>query len=351
MSNISLHDRALSHLYRYRFTKQDIEYGAPFEISQDGVATALGISRSHASILLKKMVENGELTTWHSYIRDASRPVKRMVYHITERGKTVYRERAEDLKGQGIDIENIVGESYDEERLTREEKDLLGCICVLNTNLYFNELGSRIPNILCRPTGEVYIKDAIKRRILDRCTESDLQRWHSLAADWCIDHDRSICDRLFHLNQAGRDREAIHILKSGELDISESDISEVSSIIFDLAKRHKDIELMKMAARTSIDSGDLDMAAMIVTSITRYDPVIGSQLMSEILFMRGLYQDSIDLLKRNARKCWESEMITGMCLYGMDRIEEAKDHLEIARLLMLEKGNLSRMDVLLGYEA
>ena len=349
MSSISLHDKALTHLFRYRFTRPEIEFGAPFEISQDGVATALRISRSHASIILKKMVDSGELEVTHSYVKSTSKPVKRMIYHVTEKGKSVYHEREEDLRSDGIDITKILDDSFDRDRLTDETMNFLGCMSVIRTTVFYSELDKRIPNVSCRPNGEAYIKDSVKHLILSESTDADRRLWHSLAADWCLDHHRKVSDRLFHLINAHRDREALCILKSEQTDVLMLGSPDISTAIFILAKRRKDIELMKIAARMALDSKDLDKASEIAAAISSIRPSESINLKAEILFLRGLYADAIDILERKP-KDWESEMLTGMCLYGLNRYDEAGEKMRNTRNMMLENGCVSRIDVLLGYE-
>lgn len=61
--NVSLHDKMLAHLYRYRYVRNDIEYDAPYELTQEGSGIAIGITRSHASIILARMMDKGEVST------------------------------------------------------------------------------------------------------------------------------------------------------------------------------------------------------------------------------------------------------------------------------------------------
>jgi len=349
MSCITLHDKALSHLYKYRFTRSDMEYGAPFEISQDGVATALRISRSHVSIILKKMVENGEVEIGHSYVKNSHKAIKRMVYHVTEKGKSVYMERGRDLLEEGVDISKIVDESFDKDRLNDDDRDALGSLCVLQSEFFYSELEHRVPYVSCKPTGEGFIKECVRHRLLSNSSKSDRRRWHSKAADWCMDHDRGAKERLFHLIRAGRDREAICILKSDMAEISLMKTPEMASAVYDLARRNRDIGMMKTAARLALDSNSLDKAYSIATDISLLSPSEGRNLKAENLFLRGCFEDSLDLLEGS--EGWEAMMIRGMCKYGLQRFEESKKDLESARKMMLENGSIHRMDVLLSYEA
>ena len=89
----TLHDKTLAHLHRFTYISRDIQYGAPFDITQDGIAIKLGISRSHASIVISKMMASGEVESSSSTIKKSSKMHKRKVYHLTNHGKTVYQTR------------------------------------------------------------------------------------------------------------------------------------------------------------------------------------------------------------------------------------------------------------------
>jgi hypothetical protein len=63
------------------------EYDAPFILTQDGMAEALGISRAHVSIELWKLIRAGKLE-WrmsHVSLPDGTQwPIKRRIFVLTE---------------------------------------------------------------------------------------------------------------------------------------------------------------------------------------------------------------------------------------------------------------------------
>ncbi|MBE6524685.1 MAG: hypothetical protein E7Z65_07460 [Thermoplasmata archaeon] len=90
---ITLHDKTLAHLHRFIYISRDIQYGAPFDITQDGIAMKLGISRSHVSIIISKMMAGEEVEASSSTIKKSSKMHRRKVYHLTNRGKEIYQSR------------------------------------------------------------------------------------------------------------------------------------------------------------------------------------------------------------------------------------------------------------------
>ena len=81
------------------------ELNMPYGMTQDGIATALCISRAHASIELKKILNKGLVDVYQAHVMH--RPKKINVYLLTSDG----RRRANDLvrkaKEEAIDINSL----------------------------------------------------------------------------------------------------------------------------------------------------------------------------------------------------------------------------------------------------
>ena len=81
------------------------ELNMPYGMTQDGIATALCISRAHASIELKKILNKGLVDVYQAHVMH--RPKKINVYLLTSDG----RRRANDLvrraKEEAIDINTL----------------------------------------------------------------------------------------------------------------------------------------------------------------------------------------------------------------------------------------------------
>ena len=77
--------RALLHLKQYNPEKCD--FVAPFDLTQDGIADALGITRPHASLVLKKLVQDGFAEKRLLHIRGGHR--RRHAYVISQTGVKV----------------------------------------------------------------------------------------------------------------------------------------------------------------------------------------------------------------------------------------------------------------------
>lgn len=77
-------ERILLHLSRYRW----ISAAAPYELTQDGIAQAIGRTRAHAAMELRKLLDQGmvEAPVSDHVVGGA---VKRLVYVMTPAGHGV----------------------------------------------------------------------------------------------------------------------------------------------------------------------------------------------------------------------------------------------------------------------
>jgi len=109
MSSITVQDAALLHLNRYSSATPDI-YNMPFEATQDGIATALGISRAHASIELKKLIGKKQVGSIIAHTPQSSK--KRIAYYMEQCGKSAVPKINEYMRRNNITEESVfVGQS------------------------------------------------------------------------------------------------------------------------------------------------------------------------------------------------------------------------------------------------
>ena len=217
MNVITNHDRVSAHLYRYNHIRYDIEYDAPFDLTQDGIAMRIGVSRGHSNIIIKRMMENNELIIGTATIKGSAKPIKRKIYVLSEFGKNLFRERLKELSANGQDIEELT-RSIDRHKFDdikrNAGKDMpdLGCAAVLRVKIRKEDApleSAFLPN----RNGYAVMHDVVRETILSGGSAEEIRSWHSRAADWCMDHGMPVTERLFHLINSGRDREAARIMR------------------------------------------------------------------------------------------------------------------------------------------
>ena len=87
MKDLTQAERAMMHLYRYRFFNMDVERIAPFELTQDGIGEALGISRSYASLIVGRMDREGLLRMGRSAVANDNGRNPRKIYMLSKEGE------------------------------------------------------------------------------------------------------------------------------------------------------------------------------------------------------------------------------------------------------------------------
>lgn len=96
---ITVSERILFHLGNY--VKYEDKFEVPFDVTQDGISQACGISRAHAAIELKKLRESGVVEERLSHVRRGK--ARRKVYFLTQAGKPKARDVQQYVRQNGIE--------------------------------------------------------------------------------------------------------------------------------------------------------------------------------------------------------------------------------------------------------
>lgn len=114
MSDLTVARRILLHLSL--FSRHRDEFECPREVTQKGIAAALGLSRSHVALELKALLEQGRVESGLAHVNKARS--RRKVYFLTptgERAAQGMRQRAREAAARWIDPEGEVHEGRGEE--------------------------------------------------------------------------------------------------------------------------------------------------------------------------------------------------------------------------------------------
>lgn len=100
LGSITISEKIILHLVHYQ--KLIDNYVAPIDISQDGIAVSLRISRAHAAIELKKLRESGLVIERLAHIKGGK--TKRKVYFLSPTGEQEAIKIKRYSANEGIDI-------------------------------------------------------------------------------------------------------------------------------------------------------------------------------------------------------------------------------------------------------
>lgn len=357
MEKVTLRGRILLFLSRYDHLDPNIAYGAPFEITQDGVAVSLGITRAYSSLIINRMEEEGLLEHHMATILGSRSKNKRRIYFLTGRGRREKDELVTDLEAKGLDpdelgpkqdINHCSSDTF--EGLDLEERDMIGSICLIDGKVNRDSLpkGDH-PLIQFDLSGDVLLKDSTRERILALADGETMRRWHSLAADWCTDNGVCPEERIRHLIGAGRVREARRLflnLRFGFMESPEPWMLDAAKVLCS----DRDDDLLEASARIAMELGDTDTARAMVSGLEE-GSTLRDSLTAEIALRDGMVDEALSI----ALGCYNGDSVSaialGKCMLAAGRPSEARVFLAKARRALVEEGCVFRLDEALALDA
>ncbi|UCH89351.1 MAG: AAA family ATPase, partial [Thermoplasmata archaeon] len=142
--NITIEDTIMLHLQH--FSRFQDEFEAPYDITQPGIAEAIGIRRSHVSHVMKNLREKDFVSERTAHVKDTVR--KRKIYLLTQAGISYALKLRESLEQKEV---NLVEKSGAVRSITLSEIN-----SKLNTRLSIRELIT-----LITPEGSIEAKQVI----------------------------------------------------------------------------------------------------------------------------------------------------------------------------------------------
>ncbi|MDY0247278.1 MAG: hypothetical protein RBR26_10185 [Methanosarcina mazei] len=116
-SRITITDTILLYFDRYSSKAPNV-YDVPFGTTQDGMASIVGISRAHASLELKKLIENGQVDFIHAHTPKS--PTKRKTYFLESSGLVLVPQIRERLKKDNIPEGSLFLDEFASKELRRD---------------------------------------------------------------------------------------------------------------------------------------------------------------------------------------------------------------------------------------
>ena len=355
----SLRSRVILHLAEYNHVDLDTRfYDVPFEMTQDGVAVALGISRAYASLVLGRLEKTNTVEHRVAQVRGCNKSSLRNVYRLTGQGKLEHGEIMRMLEEEGLTPEDVIlldiNHCSTEEimSLPREQLDVVGWTCVARKPIRRADLPPYSPpNMPFNVQGCVYMKPDTRRRILEASSEDDVLRYHSLASDWCMDTDLEIEERLYHLVKAHRYREAERMVTSDPSTLVERSNGDSSETLLELACATGNATVCETAARAALSNGMPERAGEAVSAATGMDECVRGALLSEAALDCGRNGEAMELALESYRGDGVTGIPLGRCMISEGRFDEARVYLSVARRSVVESGYLFELERVLAYEA
>jgi DNA-binding MarR family transcriptional regulator len=208
---ITVKERILLHLLRYTTVHPEQKFEIPHDLTQDGIATAVGITRAHVSIDLKKLMQFELVERWQAHLSGVE--AKRYVYILTPKGRTEAARLRENFEKEGINPDLYLDVKHCDPKekwdsMNREERNVFGKACVLRVAVNRKDLPGKVTGTVpVDYRGFVEIPRETADAFLKMADPYTYRTWQSWAADyWLRNGNRA--ERLYHLNKAGRNVEA-----------------------------------------------------------------------------------------------------------------------------------------------
>jgi tetratricopeptide (TPR) repeat protein len=351
-STLTVGERIILHLAQY--SKYLDSYDAPLDVSQDGIAAALRISRAHAAIELKKLKDGGEVVEKLVHIKRGK--TKRKVYFLTSPGEGRGRRIQEFADSEGIDIRPFLDLKKCKgpelwAALDEQQRAVLAQACVFRRRFAREAAPETTVSLLpVDADGMVDIPPELRVFVPGKVSPELLRQYHSRAADHWLSVG-NYRERLHHLVRAGRHREAEMLLASKGLQAmgpADRDLLSIVIAVTASTERYRG-RITYAQAEGARRAGDPDLAFLKAREL---QAMPGARERSEglivealVLRARGDLDGSMDLLGQASelsRGDVGVQCETAETLIQADRLAEAREVLD--RLVIQGNGDGEQLE-------
>ncbi len=309
--SVSVKDRITAHLGRYRTVDLRDKYNLPWDITQDGIASSLGITRAHASLELKKLRETGIVDEMQVHVKGGK--VKRKCYSLTPIGMETADRIVSDAQQKGIDVFSFIDVKKQDpsiilDSLKENERFCMGCACTLRIPVHRDLLPNRgFDSLPVDFTGKTALSDTLKKNILSLAAPEELRAWNSYAADCWLDHLKElggdeinmIHERLYHLVNAGRMTDACRLVSNNIHEListATDDLCETLQKISPFPEKYA-ADVLSARIETDMDTNDVDDMKESIALLEPYEHDLSVMYSSDLAYATGDRKEAMTILR------------------------------------------------------
>ncbi len=346
MEQITIGSKILLHLSRYEKIDSTQIYDLPWDLTQDGIATSVRISRAHASIELKKLRELDRVEEHQCQIR-GSRSCKRKAFFLTPIGKNTANELKNHLKDEGVDFESLLDlKKCDPEvlidSLEPDAKEALGIASVLRVPIHRNDLPpTRLPVVPFDPVnGYITLADVVKENYLKNAEPEKIKDWHSKAADYWLEQNKEDQELLYHYVHAGRRIEACKLLLRKKDDFwanTNDDLNEIVSKLIDVPQKYAK-EIYPISVEIALDVLDTEVAEQKISLLREYDSEKADMFLVDLEIQKENYEKALEIAESLEQSSPQNKLRLAKALFALNRFEESEKILKETESLIISEG-------------
>jgi Predicted transcriptional regulators len=332
-------------------------FNVPFDLTQDGIASILGISRAHASLELKKLKEGGKADDWLAHIKGIGS--KRKAYYLLPEGFSEAEQLKKRFESSGVMIDALLDMKRCDpdvmwESLSVKDRETFGLACVFRVSIPRKTLPDTNTGVIPSDFfGMISISDNVREKYLSVVDPKKTATWHSRAADWWMDYDDDQ-ERLFHLVKAGRNTEACKLLVKRSEEFLGNPNEDLFAIVKEIIIIPKYTEsVYSIRSKLAIDCNDAKDALGCAKILDEYGGDEPALIRAEADIISGKTDKALTV----ASKIFEengsarSALIVAKCLFIMNRWDDADTFLDSAYKAITADGNVTRVDEILFLRA
>lgn len=333
-------------------------FNIPFDLTQDGIASVLGISRAHASLELKKLKETGKVDDWLAHIRGAGS--KRKAYYLLPDGLAEAELLKERFESSGVVIDTLLDMKRCDpgvmwESLNVKDRETFGLACVFRVPIPRKTLPDTNTGVIPADFyGMTCISDDVREKYLSLADPEKVKVWHSRAADWWIDNENDDQERLYHLVHAGRNIEACKLTvknSEGFLENPNEDLLEILMVMPAVPKYAEPVHSIR--ARIALDCSDAKDALYCADILSDYLTPESDIIRAEAAMISGDVENALSMATSlfNASPSSKTALIAAKCLFKMDKLDEASAFLDSSCNVLSDNNDATRIDEILFLRA
>jgi hypothetical protein len=352
----TIRERALLHLSRFPKMNPSELYNVPFDLTQDGIASVLGISRAHASLELKKLKDIGKIDDWQAHIKGSG--TRRKVYYLLPEGVREAELLRKRFESTGVTIESLLDMKRCDpeimwENLNAKDKETFGLACVFRISISRKALPETTTGVIPADfKGDITISSDVREKYLSLVDADTLRVWHSRAADWFMDNDKNNQDqeRLYHLTKAGRNTEACKLILRKSEEFLQNPNEDLLMTMRDLPVIPKYTEsFYNIKARIALECGDVKDALSCADILADFLTDDADVIRAETYLLSGNAEKGFELSKSLFDKVPSSRtaLIAAKCLFKMKKHDEASRFIESSCEVLSHNNDATTIDDIL----
>ncbi len=313
MKSLTYRQKVIIHLEKYKDVNPDDVFNMPWEITQDGIASALCISRAHASIELKKLEESDTVYERQAHVKEGK--VRRRIYFLNESGLREAEEIKNYADANNIDLNTFIDKKQDIDAFMENMDDdcvhALGCASIFRVPVPIKLIPKSSKTVVPTNIAErTAITEGVRFKVLKNATPDMIREWHSYAADrWLdswqdiTDEDDMIHERLYHLVNAGRMIDASKHVSKYSYEILNTPNDDVTDIVQKIRyndKYAKDVLITRM--ELDVEMRDATDLRETIELMKKYDEWLSQLYVASLEYVSGNRKKAIKSLEGMSNK-------------------------------------------------